>query len=261
MLSTPHLQSAEASEALLRTIDAARQVGHVHQYFVWQRLHLHRFVPHELSLCLVAAAPGRPANVRLLHSVPLPAGLAAALSRPDGGLWHGLRQAWRRAGQGPVWLMLADPGLGELPVVAALRAEGWQTVLVHGVDEDQGMAPGLLHAFLGREAASSRDVVARCEALAVCLPSLHFAAVRALLNPLSARADGQPPAAERCLLSQRELEVLRAVRGARHNAQIGEQLGISPLTVKNHLRNIMRKLGVCNRAQAVGEAMTRGLLT
>lgn len=260
MPSTPHLQSAEASEALLRTIDAARQVGHVHQYFVWQRLHLHRVVPHQMSLCLLGPAPGRPAAVRLLHSVPVPAGLAAALSRPDGGLWHALRLAWRRAGQAPVWLDLADAGLSGVPEVAALRAEGWLSLLVHGVDEDLGLAPSLLHAFVAREAAGRAGVQASCEALAVCLPSLHFAAVRALLNPLSARGDAELPAPERALLSAREIEVLRAVRGARHNAQIGEQLGISPLTVKNHLRNIMRKLGVCNRAQAVGEAMTRGWL-
>jgi DNA-binding CsgD family transcriptional regulator len=56
------------------------------------------------------------------------------------------------------------------------------------------------------------------------------------------------------------LEVLRAVRSALSNVEIGEKLGISALTVKNHLRKIMRKLGARSRVQAVAEAMSRQLI-
>jgi DNA-binding CsgD family transcriptional regulator len=62
------------------------------------------------------------------------------------------------------------------------------------------------------------------------------------------------------VLTGRELQILAAVRDAKRNAQIGELLGISPLTVKNHLRKIMRKLNAGNRAQAVAEAMSRRLI-
>ncbi|HJU89974.1 MAG TPA: helix-turn-helix transcriptional regulator [Gemmatimonadaceae bacterium] len=60
-------------------------------------------------------------------------------------------------------------------------------------------------------------------------------------------------------LTQRELQVLRAVaRGAR-SATIAGDLGITERTVKAHLANIYLKLGVESRAAAVAEAMRRGL--
>jgi DNA-binding CsgD family transcriptional regulator len=40
------------------------------------------------------------------------------------------------------------------------------------------------------------------------------------------------------------------------NQQIGVKLGISALTVKNHVQKILRKLGASNRAQAVAIAMS-----
>jgi DNA-binding CsgD family transcriptional regulator len=44
------------------------------------------------------------------------------------------------------------------------------------------------------------------------------------------------------------------------NQQIGVKLGISALTVKNHVQKILRKLGASNRAQAVAIAMTQDML-
>ena len=50
------------------------------------------------------------------------------------------------------------------------------------------------------------------------------------------------------------------MREGKSNQQIGDQLGISVLTVKNHVQKILRKLGASNRAQAVAMAMTQNLL-
>ncbi|OGO38397.1 MAG: hypothetical protein A2147_03315 [Chloroflexi bacterium RBG_16_57_8] len=61
-------------------------------------------------------------------------------------------------------------------------------------------------------------------------------------------------------LTLRELEVLRRVSTGASNSQIAAQLNISEATVKAHLRNIMEKLEVKNRAQAVAKAINGGLL-
>lgn len=50
-------------------------------------------------------------------------------------------------------------------------------------------------------------------------------------------------------LSQREQEICQSLRQGLANKQIAQQLGISPRTVENHLRNIFEKLQVSRRTQ------------
>ncbi|MEE2031832.1 MadR family response regulator transcription factor [Rhodococcus chondri] len=61
-------------------------------------------------------------------------------------------------------------------------------------------------------------------------------------------------------LTARELEVLRLLAAGLSNTKIGEQLFISATTVKFHVSNIMRKLGVGRRAEAVYAASKQGLI-
>jgi two-component system nitrate/nitrite response regulator NarL len=62
------------------------------------------------------------------------------------------------------------------------------------------------------------------------------------------------------VLSARESEVLALVVSGCSNREIAGELGITRNTVKNHLRNILVKLGVKNRAQAAAYAVSHGLV-
>ena len=66
--------------------------------------------------------------------------------------------------------------------------------------------------------------------------------------------DGEPH------LTDRELEVLRALAEGLGNKQIGARLGISPSTVKYHLQAIFSKLGVRTRSEAVSYGLRRGVV-
>lgn len=61
-------------------------------------------------------------------------------------------------------------------------------------------------------------------------------------------------------LSAREMEILRLVATGASNKEIGEQLVITEGTVKNHLSNILNKLGARDRMQAVLKARELGLI-
>ena len=61
-------------------------------------------------------------------------------------------------------------------------------------------------------------------------------------------------------LTDRELEVLRLLATGLSNNKIGEKLFISATTAKFHVSNIMRKLEVSRRAEAVYAASKRGLI-
>lgn len=60
-------------------------------------------------------------------------------------------------------------------------------------------------------------------------------------------------------LSARELAVLRLIARGMENAQIAAELGISPRTAKNHVSNILAKLGLPSRVQAAIYAVRHGL--
>ena len=62
-------------------------------------------------------------------------------------------------------------------------------------------------------------------------------------------------------LSQREREVLRLIAVGATNREVAAKLFVSEATIKTHLLHIYEKLGVRDRAAAVGEAYKRGLLT
>jgi DNA-binding NarL/FixJ family response regulator len=63
------------------------------------------------------------------------------------------------------------------------------------------------------------------------------------------------------VLSQRELQVLKLIADGATNREAAAKLFISEASIKTHLLHIYEKLGVRDRAAAVGEAFRRGLVT
>jgi DNA-binding NarL/FixJ family response regulator len=61
-------------------------------------------------------------------------------------------------------------------------------------------------------------------------------------------------------LSERELQVLEEVAAGKRNKEIGAELSIAEDTVKMHVKNILEKLQVNDRTEAVTVAVRRGIL-
>ena len=61
-------------------------------------------------------------------------------------------------------------------------------------------------------------------------------------------------------LTRRELEILKLVAEGNSNAQVAKTLWVTEQTVKFHLSNTYRKLGVSNRTEASRQAQLHGLL-
>jgi DNA-binding NarL/FixJ family response regulator len=78
-----------------------------------------------------------------------------------------------------------------------------------------------------------------------------------------AAAQAPPPirrTEEHVPLTKRELEILRLVSDGASNAGVARKLWVTEQTVKFHLSNIYRKLGVANRTEAARWAQLTGLL-
>jgi two-component system nitrate/nitrite response regulator NarL len=81
-----------------------------------------------------------------------------------------------------------------------------------------------------------------------------------LFRQLAQRSQPTVQPAATAVLSERECDVLALIVQGYSNQEIGDELGIARNTVKNHLRNILAKLGVRNRAQAAAYAVSQGLV-
>ncbi len=64
----------------------------------------------------------------------------------------------------------------------------------------------------------------------------------------------------RSQLSIREMEILQLVAKGKKNQEIADQLGISENTVRNHMNNLLEKLGCRDRTEATAVAIRQGLV-
>ena len=64
----------------------------------------------------------------------------------------------------------------------------------------------------------------------------------------------------RAQLSTRETEILQLIARGMRNREIGEKLFISENTVRNHILNLLQKLGTTHRTEAVALAIQQGLV-
>jgi DNA-binding CsgD family transcriptional regulator len=149
------------------------------------------------------------------------------------------------------------------PTVEALQALGFTELLVHGVSRPQRTSE--IETLFVFASPGQTDSAAHVGGLELMMPHLHSTYLRVQSTERELSQVPPPPSASGngyagASISEREEQVLGWVREGMSNQEIGLQLGISPLTVKNHVQKILRKLGATNRAQAVARAMSMNLL-
>jgi DNA-binding NarL/FixJ family response regulator len=155
-----------------------------------------------------------------------------------------------------VLLDLHMPGLGGLECIAEIK-RSWPEVkaVVISASDDRGSIDAALLA--GASAYILKSVSP------VDIPSvLRQASTGAVYHVPSASPAsrcGEPAIAEGPELTPREKTILSAVAGGLTTKAISQDLWLSEHTVKFHLTNIYRKLGVSNRSAAVRYAFENDL--
>jgi DNA-binding NarL/FixJ family response regulator len=92
-------------------------------------------------------------------------------------------------------------------------------------------------------------------------PALTPALARKLLQEFARPAEAAPAVEGAEPLTSREREVLELmVEGVTSNRRLAKRLGLSENTVKFHVRNILDKLRLHNRAEVVGYALRHGIV-
>jgi len=152
-----------------------------------------------------------------------------------------------------VLLDMRMPVMGGVEAATAIRAQYPNARMIalttYGGDEDirRALAAGV-QAYL------TKDVLH--DELLKAIRAVH--AGQTYLPPAVAAAlAAQFPRPD---LSAREIQVLELIVRGLANKQIAYHLGIAEHTVKNHVKNILSKLGVQDRTQAATAAIQRGII-
>jgi DNA-binding NarL/FixJ family response regulator len=156
------------------------------------------------------------------------------------------------------------PKLSGLQVLEMLNQQGKlpPTLLLTTFDDDEVLLKGIragAKGFLLKDVSLERLVTAIRQILAgeshfrPALTERTLAGIKIL--PREFDSLDRP-----CPLTRRELEVLALMAGGYNNLEIAAALGTSEGTVKNHVSNILSKLGVRDRVQAVFKGIEMGVL-
>jgi DNA-binding NarL/FixJ family response regulator len=164
-----------------------------------------------------------------------------------------------------VLMDLAMPGLDGLGATRLISAEMPQikVVVLTASDEDAKLFEAIKSGAQGYllKNLESREFFALLEGVGRGEPALTPALARKVLQEFARPSHAAPPARDPDALTDREREVLELlVQGVTSNRKLAKHLGLSENTVKFHVRNILDKLHLHNRAEVVGFALRHGIV-
>ena len=240
-------------ERLLITIESSQQVHRRNQYFLWSQGALQSFLPHDVLV--FGHGEYGTANFRCEVLARNNTWEDRALHKELNQLVQQMIDNWQSSGHQPrLFTALSEENNPHGCAIShTLSRLGLGHALAHGAKEFPGDCSGFF-VFMRMAVAPGRRHAYFADML---MPYLHTTLHRMLLAEKDSPESRQRPGLK---LSSREAEVISLIRDGNTNQQIAERLGLSPLTVKNHVQHILRKLDVVNRAQAVAKAVKARLI-
>lgn len=151
------------------------------------------------------------------------------------------------------------PECSGVDVIAALKQAGASTkvLLLTGSDDKQ-----TVYSAVSAGASGYMLKTADWLDIASTIKKIHAGATviaSELMGSLAGEIRAEAEKTTETTLTPREVEVLRLLSSRGSIASVSETLKIEPSTVRTHLRRIYAKLDVSSQANAVAEAMRRGL--
>ena len=163
-----------------------------------------------------------------------------------------------------VLMDLSMPEMGGLEATRLLTAElpDVRVVVLTASDEDADLFEAVksgAQGYLSKDLEASR-LFALLEGVTRGEPALTPGLARKVLAAF-AKPNAEPPVRPAATLTERERAVLELlVAGVTSNRELAQRLFVSENTIKYHLRHILEKLHLQNRAQVIAYALRHGLV-
>jgi len=153
------------------------------------------------------------------------------------------------------------PGLSGVELCAAVRAESPSTgvIMLTSSEEESDLYSSIKNGASGYLLKDS-SIEQLGEAIRLVAGGQSLISPAMATKLLEEFVEISKPKDEKPTLTPREMEVLRQVARGLSNHEIGEELFISEHTVKNHIRNILEKLQMKSRLEAVMYAVRSKML-
>lgn len=265
--------SALERNFIFSTIEKCRSSSSVLQLEEILTYYVGGFIPHKMRICGIGNVDGKTPVQRLNFGCPTK--MTEEMPSTACAQNNFLLPRWMEE-QAPIYTVvaaLADDDLtpGQREWRDQLLGFGVRNVATHGrIEASSGVVSffylcGLAQPLTGQQA----------EVFSMLIPHLHHTLLRVLKADSAMPAKSAEniststavPEVKRSVeradwgLTRRESEILKWIYYGKTNSETAKILGISELTVRNHMQNLMLKLGVGNRTQAVVKAMQNNIFS
>lgn len=218
------------------------------------------------------AGRGESVNVMLVddHEVVLE-GLIRILEKQGGikivSVARSAEEALEKIGRFPPDVIIVDiqlPGMNGIELIKRVKSQypEIEAITLTVFDDEQFAKQAIKAGAIGYviKDAAKEELVKAVRAAAKGESLISTSVARKLIEEISEPSGKKKRDEGYEGLSQRELDVIKLMARGYNNRQIADILFISEHTVKVHIRNIFRKIGVTDRTNAVLWAIERGLV-
>ncbi len=239
----------EDRDRLVWLAESSLHVKNHPSFFLWSQGALQMLLPHEILICGVKNGGSRSFQMRRFSSCRyFKDEHFEAVCDPQNGLISRTVSQWLRTGE-PCFIM---PGADQ-ELDRFLKESELKNMVTHGVWGADADVSGYF-CFSRTSVQPDQRTVRILEML---VPVIYVTFLRVLAGDAKTANGGLRMSN---VVTRREVEILGWIKEGKTTLDIAGILSLSPFTVKNHVQNILKKLGAKSRSHAVAQAMDLGLL-
>lgn len=239
---------------LMSIVNSSLRVLNEHQFFSWAQCEIQYLIPHEILICGIwVGSDPQPRFYNFSSTLDFQDEQFFALCKSANGLMVQMMARAQKTGRGCIISQEVAIGDYDKAWVEVLESHELSNIAAHGLHGPDGR----LKSYFCFARVTGTLCTRLLYLLEILLPILDATLGRIVARQNIKAESGQT---EIAALGAREIQIINLIKVGKTNQVIADELFISPLTVKNHVQNILKKLKAKNRGHAVTRAIDLGLL-